>query len=185
MISIETFKKLDNISKYNIINDLADGEKTIEEIGEENFGDRNILSYIDNKHAIWNHDLKRLYFTNSIMMDEERDAMILYLYEHLPTIKKIIDLEENLAVEREVEEDLVTKSFKVGKDTWDRFGTYCERNNLQRSIVLTSLIKKYLIEKEDSDSVEKEIERCKTAKYLIEKELEELEKNSHIKNIKF
>lgn len=149
MISVETFKKLDNISKYNIINDLADGEKTIEEIGEENFGDRKILSYIDKKYATWNHDLKRLYLVNSRMMNEEREDMILYLYEHLPTIKKIIDLEENVNLEKEIDEEFVTKSFKVGKDTWERFGSYCERNGIQRSVVLTSLINKYLVEKED------------------------------------
>ena len=44
-------------------------------------------------------------------------------------------------------QEIVSKSFKVGKDTWESFSEYCRVNDLKRSVILTNLIDDFLNKK--------------------------------------
>lgn len=146
-MELKDFKILSEEEKVNYINQFADGEKNLKDIEKEFFSFTNISAYIDKNYAYWDKRLKRMVPRQTNQISQDREELLSFLEENVDILKGMIYKQRYTDTSVIEGQKVVSKSFKVGQDTWEQFSNYCDINDLKRSIILTNLIEDFLSKK--------------------------------------
>lgn len=143
-MELKDFKVLSEEEKVNSINQYADGVRNLKDIEKEFFSFTNISAYIDKNYAYWDKGSKKMVLRQSSAMSESREELLSFLEENLDVLKSLMYKQKYTDVSVVEGQKIISKSFKVGQDTWEQFSNYCDANDVKRSVILTNLIDDFL-----------------------------------------
>lgn len=143
-IELKDFKLMSDEAKVKYINQYTDGEKNLKDIEKEYFSFTNISAYIDKNYAYWDKGSKKMVLRQSSVISESREELLSFLEENQDILKSLLAKQKYTNISSIEGQKVVSKSFKVGQDTWEKFSSYCDANDLKRSVILTNLIENFL-----------------------------------------
>lgn len=138
-MTLDEFKVLDTAQQVEYVNKFSDGKKTLKNIEEEYFEFTNIGKYINRAEAYWDGD-KRKY----ILIEPKQN---IFTQEEIMFIKQLYKqhkITQSIKQETTVEENLITRSVRVDKDTIKTFAEYCKANNIKQSTALKIALEEFM-----------------------------------------
>ena len=138
-MTLEEFKALDTSEQVEYVNKFADGKKNLRDIEKENFTFINIGKYIDRAEAYWDGDKKKY-----IYIEPKQDIFTREEIIFIKNLYKQHKVTQDITQETTANENLITRSVRVDKDTIDTFAKYCKDNNIKQSTALKIALENFM-----------------------------------------